>query len=443
MILHKITVAPIVWLDKLLLPLMAALFLPLALWRALKAWFDSASLNLILILAMLALSFPFLIVTTPQNLAYFFLILAILSGLTCKNSRDFLATLILSTAAAVTHPIAGIPALIFCAFLALYHSDNKIKKYIYPFLIIITIVILPALFYFLNKNLTAAAISASPAQNANQFGLSVPGQENFILNFAYLYGFNLKFILAILALSGIFIAYKHKNQCKILWLYFALSIAFFASYLITAKLPFAFLINYERDDYPARILLVACLFLLPFFILSLYALIEKISKQNIFIILSSAGFLSLLISAALYITYPRYDNYFNSRGYSVSSSDIKAVDWIDENSKNDYIVLANQQVSAAALSRHGFKKYYDSGQNQIFYYPIPTSSPLYGYYLDMVYKKPDRETITAAMALAGVNEGYFVLNKYWWAFPKILDEAKFRASSWQAIDEGKVYVFKY
>ncbi|MFA6306826.1 MAG: hypothetical protein WCV70_02785 [Patescibacteria group bacterium] len=440
-ITHKITTLPIIWLDKLLLPLLAALFLPLTLWRVLKSWFDSLSLNLILILALLALSFPFLIVTTPQNLAYFLLILAILLGLTCKNSHDYLIILLLSAAAAITHPVAGLPALLFSALLAVYYSDNKIKKYLYPLLIIIAIVILPALFYFLNRNLAAAAPSDNLAQSANQLQLNIPGRENFILNFAYLYGFNLKFIFILLALSGIFIAYKHKEQCKILWLYFSLSAALFMSYLITAKLPFAFLINYERDDYPQRILLAAVLFLLPFFILSIYAMLEKIAKQNTFIILSFSVFLSLLISASLYITYPRYDNYFNSRGYSVSAADIKAVDFINNDAKSDFIVLANQQVGAAALSRYGFKKYY--GTDQIFYYPIPTSSPLYGYYLDMVYKKPSRETMSAAMALAGVDEGYFVLNRYWWAFTKILDEAKLSADSWQVINNGEAVVFKY
>ncbi|MFH1582801.1 MAG: hypothetical protein ABIB72_00585 [Candidatus Falkowbacteria bacterium] len=441
-IFHKITTIPIIWLDKLMLPILAALFLPLTLWRVLKSWFDSVNFSLILILSALALSFPFLIVTTPQNLAYFFLILGILLGLTCKNFYDYLIITLLSLAAAITHPVAGIPALIFCAFLAVYHSDKmNIKKYFYPLLTIITVVILPTLFYFLNRNLAAAAPSDSLVQNISPLALNIPGQENFILNFAYLYGFNLKFILAILALSGIFIARKHREQCKILWVYLAMAAALLASYLITAKLPFAFLINYERDDYPQRILLAAILFLLPFFVLSIYALLEKIAKQNNFIIVSFSVFLSLLLSASLYITYPRYDNYFNSHGYSVASADIKAINWIDENTKASYIVLADQQVSAAALNQFGFKKYY--GDEQIFYYPIPTSSPLYQYYLDMVYKKPSRETMLAAMDLTGVNESYFVLNKYWWAFIKILDEAKLSADNWQTIDNGEIFVFKY
>ncbi|MDD4271951.1 MAG: hypothetical protein PHF50_04075 [Patescibacteria group bacterium] len=441
-IFHKITALPIIWLDKLILPLLAAIFLPLTLWRVLKDWFDSVSLNLILILALLILSFPFLIVTTPQNLAYFFLILAILLGLTCKNFYGFLTILLLSLAAAITHPLAGLPALLFCAFLAVYHSDKaKLKRYLYPILTIITITILPALFYFLNKNMAAAAAGDNLAENINRPLINIPGHENFILNFIYLYGFNLKYILALLALGGIFIAYKHKEQCKILWLYLALSAALFASYLITAKLPFAFLIGYERDDYPQRILLAACLFLLPFFILSIYSWLEKIAKQKALVILIFAVFFSLFLSAALYITYPRYDNYFNSRGYAVSAADINAVDFIDKDADNDCIVLANQQASVAALSRFGFKKYY--GPDKIFYYPIPTGSPLYQYYLDMVYKKPSREIMLKAMDLTGVDTGYFVLNKYWWAFTKILDEAKLSATSWQAIDNGEIYVFKY
>lgn len=441
-ILHKITALPLAWLDKLLLPVLAAVFLPLTLWRVTKSWFNEERPSLILILALLALTFPFLIVTTPQNLAYFLLIMVILLGLICKNLLDFTIILLLALTAFIIQPIAGLPALLFSMFLAVYHSDRrKIKSYLYPLLILITIFILPAAFYFLNRQLGAAATSGAVAQDLSQLIPKIPGQENFILNFIYLYGLNLKFAFVLLALVGVIIALKHRQQCRLLWLYFTVAAALFISYFITAKIPFAFLINYERSDYPERILLIAGLFLLPFVILSIYALIEKVWTRNIIFRLSWLAWLIILISAGLYLTYPRFDNYFNSRGYSVSAADIKAVGWIDTDAKSDYIVLANQQTSAAALSQFGFKKYY--GDGQLFYYPIPTSSPLYQYYLDMVYKKPDRATMVAAMDLAGVQEGYFVLNKYWWGFKKILDEAKLSASSFEEINNGEVYVFKY
>jgi len=127
------------------------------------------------------------------------------------------------------------------------------------------------------------------------------------------------------------------------------------------------------------------------------------------------------------------------------------VHWIANDADSDYIVLANQQVSAAALREFGFKKYYkiqneiDNRQStiDIFYYPIPTGGRLYQYYLDMVYKKPAKETMAEVMDFAGVRQSYFVLNKYWWAFPKILAEAKLEADSWTEIGQGEIYIFKY
>ncbi len=92
------------------------------------------------------------------------------------------------------------------------------------------------------------------------------------------------------------------------------------------------------------------------------------------------------------------------------------------------------------MREFGFSHYYKSN---IFYYPIPTGGELYQYYLSMVYNKPGKDTMFAAMDLTGVKKSYFVLNKYWWAFPKILEEAKLEADSWQEIDNGQVYVFKY
>ena len=61
----------------------------------------------------------------------------------------------------------------------------------------------------------------------------------------------------------------------------------------------------------------------------------------------------------------------------------------------------------------------------------------------MVDEKPTRKTMLEAMNLAGVNTGYFVINKYWWAFPKIIEEAKIEANSWQSINNGEVYIFEY
>jgi len=443
-IAHKLTALPVVWLDRLLVPILAALFLPLALGRALNAWFDDKKLNLITIIALPVLTFPFLIVTTPQNLAYLFLLLAIILALACRNLYDFLVIILLALAAVVTQPLAGIPALLLVLALAVFYGENgKIKKYLYALLILAAVSLLPALFYFLHKNLPAAGSIGAVFPDQALFNFDPAGRENFISNFVYLYGFNLKIFFTLIALGGVFIAWKYRAHCRLYFVFLAASLSLMASYLLTARLPFNFLISYEQDDYPRRILLTAAFFFLPFIIILLYSLLEKAARQNLFLKISLAVFLSLLSAAALYLSYPRHDNYFNSRGLSVSASDIKAVNWINRDAEADYLVLANQQVSAAALSQFGFKKYFPAPAGQIFYYPIPTSSPLYQYYLKMVYEKPSAETMAEAMKLTGAKTGYFVLNKYWWAFKKILDQAKLAAVSWREFDDGQIFVFKY
>lgn len=445
-ILHKITALSPIWIDKLLVPLVSAVFLPAVLWQTLNKIFSDQKASLLAILFALILPFSVFIVTTPQNLAYLFLLLAILLGLICENIFDLIVIYLLALAATAIHPIAGLPALFLAVSLTIYHSDNaKIKKIGYPAVSFASIISLPAAFCFIEKSFS---INSNFNFDINSVfsGLNIfsrpiiPSDETAILNFIYLYGFNLKFIIFLILVSGIFIVYRHKEYCKKFKIYFLLSSSFFASYLIAKIIPFNFLIDYERDNYTDRIFTISVFFLLPFIITVIYGLTEKILYSKNFLKLTFLSFFVIIITFSLYLSYPRHDKYFNSHGFSTGKNDIEAVRWINNDAKEDYIVLANQQVSAAALMEFGFLRYF---KNNIFYYPIPTGGPLYQYYLDMVYKKPSRETMQKAMDLAGVKVGYFILNKYWWAFPKILDEAKFEAQAWKEIGNGEIYVFKY
>lgn len=441
-IFHKLTFLPVVLINKFLVPVLASVFIPLTLTKVFDQWFNNKHAYLLTILFALALPFSIFILSTPQNLAFLFLILIILLGLICKSVYDLIVISLLALAALLTQPIAGIPAVFFTALIAIYHSENeKIKKYYYTGIFIASSIALPLAFYIFNST----NLESNQQTDVNIFSsllpkLSFPSLDDFILNFVYLYGFNLKFIIGTLFIVGFFLAWKHRQKCKIFSLYFLMFASSIASYFLTKFNSFSFLIDYERENYLERILIVSVIFLTPFIILTFYSFALKILKQSNFIKYSLLIFTSVIISASLYYSYPRFDNYFNSHGYSVSATDIEAVRFINESTNDDYIVLANQQVSVAALREFGFKKYY---KDDIFYYPIPTGAPLYSYYLDMVYDKPSRETMHKAMELAGVNKGYFVLNKYWWAFPKILDEAKLEADNYKNFNNGEVWVFEY
>lgn len=444
-IIYKITGLSLVWLDKLLVPVLATIFLPFLSLKIFSKLFENNKIALQAVLVLLAIPFPYLIVTMPQNSAYLFLIFALLSGLTCSNSYDLILVFLFAFTSLLIHPLAGIPALLFACALAVYCSNSeKIKKYLYALIFFVSAAILPLAFYLLEKT-RLGGINALNGLNFSPPKITIPGQENFILNFVYLYGLNIKLIISLLALAGIFIFWRHRKECKIFGIYLLMASSLSASYVISKILPFNFLIDYERDNYSARILLVAAFFLIPFIISTIYFFLGCIARQPKQIALPIYAFIILLITSSLYLSYPRFDNYFNSRGYSTSENDVNAVKWINKNGSDDFIVLADQQVSAAALREFGFKKYYKSksDKSEIFYYPIPTGGPLYQYYLNMVYKKPNRETMNKAMNLAGVQKSYFVLNDYWRAFPKLIEEAKLDADGWKSIDEGKIYIFKY
>ncbi|MBU1683992.1 hypothetical protein KKC56_00800 [Patescibacteria group bacterium] len=475
-IIHKITSISLILIDKLLVPFLSALFLPASIFYFLQKWFKNQKVNLLLLIFLLTLPFSLFIITVPQNLAYLFLLITILFGLACSNTLELIIVYLCALTSFVAHPIAGIPALLFAVTLTIYHNNKlniKTKKYLYLLAYILSSIALPLSFYFvhLKNNINFALIKNNILKLSLLFPkIIVPDQENFILNFIYLYGFNIKIILFILIAFGAFIVCRHKKTQEVkimetkfpnnfkasppslklfgnlvsiykLCIYMACSLLM--AYCLTKLMPFNFLIEYERNNYADRILIVIVLFCLPFIIFLFHWLIERIIKQKKAIQTIYFLFLTAVVASSLYLSYPRFDNYYNSHSWSTGQNDIAAVQWIENNAQKKYIVLANQQVSAAALKEFGFNRYLSVKNSQIYFYPIPTGGQLYQYYLDMVYKKPSRETALKAMDFAGVNEAYFVLNKYWWASSKILDEAKLESDAWHKIDNGEIYVFQY
>jgi hypothetical protein len=60
------------------------------------------------------------------------------------------------------------------------------------------------------------------------------------------------------------------------------------------------------------------------------------------------------------------------KAVNTTQTDIQVVQAIAADAPQDYVVLSNQAVAAAALKEFGFKKYF---ADKIFYYPLPTSLP--------------------------------------------------------------------
>ena len=444
--LHKISFIPIALLNKFLVPVLGALFLPEVLDRGLKPVVGAKN-SLLIIFFLPLLTFAPFIITVPQSLAYIFLIAAVALAGPARTKTQLEVVILLTLAVLVIHPLAGIPALFFSLSLLIFQTERRHilrlpKRFYHTAIFLASAFSLPAAFIY------GARAQFSPhllTQLLPDLKTNLPGKENFVLNFVYLFNTYKEIIILALVLVGVWTIYHCRKKLRYknvhLNVHFNLGLALLIAYFISrAFLDFNFLIDYEQNNYSQRILVLALIFFLPFIVAAFYRLIQKISLQDKAVKIPMLVFGLLLLPSSLYLSYPRMDNYHNPHFHSVGSADLKAVQWIEKNAQKDYIVLANQQVGVAALREFGFNRYY---KNDIYFYPIPTGGQLYQYYLDMVYEKPSRTTMLRAMEFAGVDKGYFVLNQYWWAFDKIKQEAKLEANSWKSIDRDKVLVFEF
>lgn len=443
--LYKLTPLSLSVINKFLVPALAAIFIPSSLFVALKS-LKYPNKYLIIIL-FLILPFSYFTFTTPQSLGYLFIILLIIYSLlihSTKNNNYLYLTSALSLACLVTHPMAGIPAVLFSLILFIQDSHYKHKLIFNKFAYLILLFIIPTIFILTSTNTTSFFNFSNVSNSFINFiqTIHIPQKESIILNFAYLYNNFIQVITLLLAALGFYI--NKKNKYPIPSIYLKFSLLLFFSYILTNSLNFNYLIQYERYNYANRLLLISHFFLIPYLLTCFNEIIKKILQKNTLTKIIFTFIASILILSSLYISHPRYDNYFNSRGYSTGNLDIQAVEWIHQDAGNqNYIVLANQQVSAASLHQFGFNKYYKINNEEIFYYPIPTGGKLYQYYLSMVYDKPTKQTISNAMLLTNTNISYFVLNKYWWGFNKLAEEAKLEANSWITLGNKDIYIFKF
>jgi hypothetical protein len=267
----------------------------------------------------------------------------------------------------------------------------------------------------------------------NSFSLA--GNYGLVLNFCYTHSFNLG-ILVLIIFASIFFCCRGKfsdfsaNA--------GLSLGLLAALAAMQLLYLPEVADYEQADYSRRLILASLLVLSPLLAEAASSFWRKFVASQYFVRLTLGFFLAAFLTSSFYLSYPRHDDYYNSRGLSVGQPDIEAVAFIDDQADSrPYAVLANQQVSAAALKLFGFAHYYKGN----FYYPIPTTNPLYDYYLQMVYGRPSRQVAEEAMDLMGVDTVFLVLNKYWYDFPKLLEEAKLAADYYQFFGQGETYVF--
>ncbi len=412
---NKIFFLPLSLINQILVPVISALILPLLFYKY-------TNKEPLVVLFALLLNFSLFTLSTPQNLAFLFLIITIFLNYKAKSKY---IPLIMSLATMAIHPIAGIPALSFTLL-----NNFKYKKIV----LTTNIVIFPFLFYFFNQ--TNIVLNSINLHLPKLFYLN---QETFLLNLIYFWQHNAWLLLLIILL------YYSKSLFKDQFIKLSLfsSLSFYLASLVSQVFVFTDLISYEQADYSNRLKIIAIIFTLPAILKVSSYLVLKLKEKSINFQIIYSLTITIMLSVSLYLSYPRFDNYHNSRSFSISQSDIEAVHFIDNRMSEPYIVLSNQQLAVSALKELGFNNYLKTKDNEeIYFYSIPTGGKMYQYFLETVYKDNSAKPIKKAMNSAEVNHGWLAIHNYWWASDKIVAELKLEASEYYLINNN-IYLFYF
>ena len=458
-ILSNITHLKIFLIDVWLVPALAALTIPTVVIKSLKKIIPSEFLSNISFWIFACVPFLLLPLTTPHNLVLLLSILVVFLNFSRLHTHgSFSLSFLLSTAALFTHPLIGAPIFIFTLATFFVHKFEKNKK-ISITLLALTFVtlclLLPAMF-----TLNGLRIGGHIPTLSNPFTHITTFLDLFKrpywyaatspLRFELLYLFERFLVPAVLllALFG-FTQYKKQNTSLLLWIFPLTTLGLFIdAWLLRSWIVFPDVVAYEQGDYPMRLIHTSIIFLLPFAMYGFSQLYHwllslRVKRSNLPINLFIITIIPVILTLALYLSYPQRNVKARFPGYNVTASDFTAAEWIHaQNSEYNYVVLSDQLVSAAALTKYSFAKYFDTPQGQLFYYSIPTGGEMYKYYGKMIYEGQKREYMESAMQTVGVEKAYFVVNKYWANAEKIIAGAKQTADAVEVIDDN-VWIFEY
>lgn len=457
---HHAFSLPVGALDFWLLPLLTALLLPFAALNAAVHLLRNRPRVGIALAGLFLLPLGLFAVTTPQGLANLWLLLGVLAAIPHlkRFERPGVFVLMIPALAAVAiHPIAGLPALMFVAYLAADSQDvakgwQTAARVLRGVIVAVGATLLPLAFILQNVlSGRPAPVQFDPAPLGALLSPLFPPLFHVpfrpFLDFAVFSAWLLGLVLVVLAVIGWKYAERPlRHACAALAAMLAGN-----ALLLSTVVNFSFLIDYERVNYAERLLPLITFALLPLAMIGLEQASERVRKAP-----RGMRVLCLLVAAAVftgawYGAYPRDDAYMKGHGYNVSLADIHAVQLIEQDANGvSYIALANQSVSVAALSSIGYRYY----GNQ-FFYPIPTGGELYELFLDM-NADPTRAKALAAMQLVenacrgrgqceygNIQSLYYVVDSYWWDAKKIIAAATWTADDWFIVDGGKVTVFRY
>ncbi len=427
--------------------ILCAVLVPLAASSGLRYIGREKKFSLIAALSILLLPYAYMVQSTPQAASYLLALLFMFTAL--HYATDVLPWWPLAgiaITATAMHPLTGIPLAIMAFFFLAYQRTSLSSTVRMTFLSLIVaagIVMVPSMLVIAALRSGEFSIHFGFYQSISLWQPFLPSVFRFTNIDDLLYSFiqSAGFLWIIISLSGYALA--DKAQKKNLRPFLIMSGTMLCAYVgMRTFMQFDFSTEIESNIFAQRIAMLCLITLAPlalYFIVATFSRASTMGRQTMLI---AVLLLSLGITASWYGSFPRFDTRDQNKGYSASASDYDAVQWIHADAgSHEYVVLADQTVSAVALQSYGFAQYH----NGLLYYPIPTNGPLYQKFLKVMTIDHDQaqHALDETRAITGVQAVYVVLNEYWDSSEKIRTALQTGAARTHVIDEktGRVDIF--
>ncbi len=441
--IHFITHTSIFWIDVLLLPILAAVSIPSILIKSLKHGWKLSNSTAKLTPIFLLSPFMALTFTVPNNIAFLLFIWTIfLLPFKQIETKKLLAALSLLTL--LIHPIAGALSFILLGISLLELSPIS-KKITTPISFLIAIIGTPLLFvlYQIQKknNLTLL----NPFERIDYFlGLFKDPfvHDHFPIPLFWQIIYHYRTFTPIILLSiGIvaLVVLRKKIQNSASYLIFITG-TLISIFLVSTLFIFEDIIYYEQTEFAARMLQMTVISTIPLLFVVLDKFKTKLSNPKHYLPLFI--FISIFSPLAWYFSYPQLNPKSINVGQSVSSSDIKAVHFIEKIAPSNHIVLSNQMTSGAAIQELGFRRYHQTDRGKALWYAIPTGGKLYEHFIETTYRRPQRSTIVNAATFAQTEHVYVLVHNYHPYFDIVRDSLAIDSDDTYNVDD-QISIFYY
>ena len=443
--LARVVHIPFAYADRWLIVVLAGL-LPWVAWpltnHRRRGSFAVFALLLTLPLSLLA-------TTTPQAVAFLlglYGLLWLIPNETRAHATHAVVPWFFLTWSLATHPLAGLPFFFVAAALHIEqwkHVPSKLKRTIIISSWVGAVIAVPVAFGIRNRLQTGtwswSWLAHAPGSIVSLFAALAPPVTHLALWPDWASWQHYAQFALLLAAAGFAVYQDHARRKTWITLLAFSGAALISSWLLQQSGDFSFLISYERQDYATRLITVAQLILVPVAMIGIRSWHEQIAHTHPRTRTAALLFAIAWFSASVYNALPRNDAAEISHGWNVGKSDLETVDFIDQQAHGaNYTVLANQTVSAASISRFGFKRY----AGDVFYYPIPTGGPLYQDFVQMM-NEPNRDIAREAGVLSKSERVYVVVNQYWDHADRTIETLKQVADRIWNVENGTAYIFLF